>query len=360
MKTFKLNINSGFMLTENMLRLPEVAHTIEKWKSKGFAMLMYMKFELKKSRNGIGSFKNIGSYARKMGIQKHNLIKMIQECEAYHYDAKRGLFWSPRMRKGYKLSIDPSEDELNDIMSNGTIYFGHDSETEKRAFNLDVFAKHSSNQKAQDTDNQEEYDSDNKSKVISNVSKEIVSEKADENKNSVCTDDDEVKEFKEILSSKSWCKSVTKRLGIDLTDDSTLNLFSEWMYVYCRSNEKKLTGKSELRRYAGNLLRQDTKTRAEFEKYADRNKCEEYESATNTPEEQSEYEIVVGDMRFSATGHHLPDWAPQQPSLDMSFSYIKGRWIDNKEFDENKELAVLKNWEQNAPEKFNMRGGIAC
>lgn len=357
----KKNYTKYIKLDYNFLHLPEVCATIEKFKSEGLTTVVLVLERLLYRTHTIGMFDNLGNIHTKVGVQKRTLVKLISSIPVFRVDEKNGLFWAPRLRKKLGLPADPTEEETEYIVKNGNIYYGSaekNADDEMISQNkMKSISNHSSKPCSQLTDNQKKQHC-NKDNNISNKNKEISSNNANTKQVSLCAADaaDE-KEFKEILSSTHWCKSVSKRMGIDLSDDHTMSKFAEWMYAYCATNEKKIRDSSELRKYAANLLRNGTNTRAEIDKFMDEHESEKSASNVEEHEKPSEYELVYNKIRFSASGNRLPDWAPQQPSLDVAFSYIQGKWIPYEQFDQEKEKGVLEYKEKNEPEYFEMTGG---
>ena len=348
----KKNTERFVRVDNDFLNLPEIEYTIENLKGPGLAMAIMLLERLQYRKNTIGLISNLGRTARKLGVQKRTLIGMLCKCPVFRVDLKRGIFYAPRLRKKFKLSVELTDEEINDVMSNGNIYYGSG---EKKAQKAEVsendsesFSKHSRKSSSQPSDIQQKrtpyiY----KDRYIShrNIEVESNSARASERPCPAVTADD--KEFKKILSSDTWRRAVTMRTGIDLDDDATLAIFAEWMHDYCVSIQKRLRDDSDVRSYAASLLRRGTKTRGEFDNYA----TEHQKPRELTPIEppHAEFEFIFDGMRYTKQGQLIPFDAPVARTNRQWFSYIRNRWVERSEYDEEAENAVLKRMIREIP-----------
>lgn len=356
------NYKKYIMFNSEFLDLPEIVETMDKYKAVGLSAVLLMLERLLHRTHAIGRIEQSGYLHKKLGIQKRTLYKLIHEMPVFRVD-DNGLFWSPRLRQKLGLPADPTEEEIADVLKNGNIYYGS-QQTESAADTLSTkeiktFSKHSSKSTPQLSDNQQKHIS-NKDKDISDSNKEIESNKEKTKNISTCAADYDAKEFREILSSRSWCRSVKKRMSVDLEDDKILASFAEWMANYCATMEKKLKNKTDLRQYACNLLRPGSKTRAEFDNSMTESTKEPKETVEIAVQAKSKYEEVMDGIRYSCNGQLLPDASTGQPEPQAMYSYINNCWIDKSAYDKDREITTLKNNIRSNPRYIARLGGAVC
>ena len=349
---------------KSFLDLPEVEDTLENLKGIGFAMAVLLLERLQYRKHTIGLIANLGGIARMLGVQKRTLINMLLRCPVFRVDVKHGLFYAPRLRKKYKLSAELTDDEIKDVVSDGNIYYGTG---EKCATDNELSEKESKTKSkrfqkssSQPSDNQEKCGGVYKDidRDISDRNIDIESNKAFGDKPSCHDDADDAEEFKKILSSDKWRKSVSSRFGINLTDSVTLDRFAEWMAEYCTSMQKHLKNTADVRKYAANLLRSGTKTRAEIDRY-----LSEHQNVTPPEPKQlphSEFEFVFNGMRYTRNGQLIPADAPLPTSDTQWYSYLHDRWVERKDYHKDIEESALKRRMHDNPGYVRRIGGASC
>ena len=342
--------------------LPEVEYTIEHLKGIGLAMVVLLLERLPYRTHTIGLIANLGALALKLGVQKRTLLSMLCRCPVFKVDVKRGIFYAPRLRRKYKLASDPTDDEVNDVLHAGNIYFG-DAENGAKAKGSSAniskpFSKRSSKSASQHADNQQKQTSKTYKDI--DISKRNI--KVESNSacagDRPCHDDADDKEFKEILSSARWRRSVANRTGVSLDDDATLTAFASWMCSYCISMQKHLADAADVRNYAANLLRPGTKTRTEFDNYVAERKHDEPPVYAEPP--HSEFEFIYHGMRYTKQGQLIPIDAPMPTSNSQWFSYIKNRWVERAEYQEDVENAAFERIVKDNPGYVCRTGGASC
>lgn len=336
---------SKVIVTDAFLVLPEVKEIIDKYKHVGFTAAVLIQLELGKHKNAIGKLSALRAMSHKVGIQLKTLLKIMNECSMFVIDNKHKIFYMPRLRKKLHMPVDPTEEEICDICANGNVYFGYGEKKEKSSSSFEKDSKKISksfqNFETQDAVNQSETDSHYKGKGIMVKSKDY----------RINDEDAEEFKFKEILNRRSWCRSVMKRHGINLEDDNTLGIFAKWLYNYCCSNDRVAKSATELRQYANNLLRKESRTRADFDRfYEEETSNAMIKDADNEVNEQPRvcYENMRDGVRFSCEGQVIPDDAPKQPAPQMAYSYAQNVWIPMDEYDSHMEtIAFKRNMKKN-------------
>ncbi len=335
----KTNKNVKVVVDYDFLALPEIKQIRAKYKYLGFTVAVMLQLELSKYKHGIGRISALRPMSHEIGVQLKTLTGIMNECCMFVMDYKNDVFYIPRLRKKLHLTIQPSDEEINDILNNGNVYYGYgekrDTESETYEKDSEKISERFEILQTQNADNQNKSDFTIKDKDIKVKDKDIISDDDDAGEN----------KFKEILSSHSWCRSVKKRHGVNLEDAGTLGIFAQWMYNYCRTNDKKLNSRSELRRYASNLLRHGTNTRAEFDRYCTEAVPDQYMTMHCADNQRkdihiADYENVCDGVRYTCEGQIIPHDAPKQPAPSMAYSYIRNEWISIREYDAVSETAA--------------------
>lgn len=256
----------GVHVTQAFLALPEVKEIRAKYKYLGFTIAIILEMALSVHKYSIGRISSLRPISHEVGVQLKTLLDVMNECSMFVMDYENDIFYMPRLRKKLHLPIEPTAEEIDDIRENGNVYFGYGI---KRAARTSVYANKNENNSEKISERSEIVSSQSadSQNITENAYKSKDKYLKDKGINKEIEDDADENVFKEILSSPSWCRSVKKRHGVDLVDEFTLGVFARWMCAYCCSNDKKIEGRSDLRQYANNLLRRDTKTRAEFDRY---------------------------------------------------------------------------------------------
>ena len=347
------NSAGAVIINKEFMNMPEIVHMFCEDGGKNLNVLIYVCYHLSKCKNAIGLTNRLHGIASYLKKYENSLEKIMLQTGYFVIDHEHGIFYSPRQRMYYGLESTPSEEEINDILTNGNIFYGR----KKRVRNTTVEASQKTAKKEgriteeslkknllepENTDNQAKDDSvsNNKSKDITNDKSNVTTKEDACSSTTACSDDD-VNEFKRILSLDEWRQSVHRCTGVNLEDASVLDGFANWMHNYCISKEKTVKGEKEIRRYAANLLRTDSKTRAEYDSYAASDTHAEEQNADTADlrivPEDPDYEYVTNGMRYSCNGQLLPPDAPRQPSPYAVYSYMSDRWIKSCEYDKTAE-----------------------
>ncbi len=122
--SFFNNNRPQIVVDEHFLSLPEVKYAMAKFKSKGFAVVVVVLEHLVHRKGRIGLYKNLDMVARYLHMQVRSVIKVVDECGVFVPDHEHGLFYSPRLRKYYRMPVYVGKSEAEDIAANGNVYLG--------------------------------------------------------------------------------------------------------------------------------------------------------------------------------------------------------------------------------------------
>lgn len=356
MKYQRKNSAGAVLINKEFMNMPEIVQMFCDNGGKYLNILIYISYRLSMFKNAIGLKKDLRGFANYLQRYESNLKKIMLETHYFVIDEVHGIFYSPRQRIYCGLEAHPSEEEIRDVLENGNIFYGRKKSARNAAENTakkegrmteEIIKKKMLKSEPSDIQTKDDCLSISKSKNITNSISNITTKDNACSNTAACSDEvDDVKEFKEILSSPSWCRSVHKRLGVNLEDTATLETFAQWMHSYCTSQQKRMKNSTEVRRYATNLLRQDTRTRSEYERYVSNGNtgCTTAASKNDVEieAEPADYECVVDGMRYSCNGQLLPPDAPKQPSPNMMYSYLNNTWVYGKDYDRASESASCR------------------
>ena len=351
-------------IDRDFMDLPEIEDTVVRLKGVGFAMVIFLLERLQYRNHAVGSLDNLSIIAKKLGVQIHTVIDMLQKCPVFRVDMKHRIFYAPRLRKRMGLPEELSEDDIEDVLRNGTVCYKGVAGSLKKARSSksksQTKSKRFEKSASQLPDNQQKCVADKDiDKDISDRNIKIESNKAQADKSSCgVVDADGGKEFKEILSSSGWLRSVEMRTGVKLSDATVLGRFASWMSGYCTSIQKRLGDAADVRGYAMNLLRKGSRTRAEFDVYLAEHQQVAPPVYTEPP--HSEFEFIHHGMRFTNQGQVVPLDAPMPESGSQWFSYIHNRWVERRDYREDVENAALERIMKDNPGYVCRTGGASC
>ena len=329
--------SSRVVFSDVFLALPEIKEIKDKYKSVGLHIALLLQLELGKHKNGIGKISRLRPISHEIGIQLQTLLNIMNDCSMFVMDYDHDIFFMPRLRKKLHLPVKLSAEEIKDVTDHGNVYIGYGERKEKASSSSDKDAGKITQSceifDAENADSHAEtiYDSKGKSRMFKSK---------DEKRND---DAGEIK-FKEILNNDSWRRSIRESRGVNLEDSNTFGIFVRWMYNYFCSNDKKMKNDTDLRQYAYNLLRVESLTRTDFDRFCEQQMADQILQSTDTENDNqpvADYEDMRHGIRYSCDGQVIPDKAPRQPSPQMAFSYIRNEWIPIDEYDRRTETKVF-------------------
>ena len=366
----KKNI-SGVLYNDIFRNLPEIYSATAALGERAIGRIMVVCAYLKHSRNALGCTDDLPALAKELCVRTSTLAGWLDSCGIFVVDHVRGVFYYPRYRALFDLDEVPSDAEVAELHDSSSRYSymaargARNSRKTPKAHAPKCAVKHDEDELKMNSNrftNQLAVSQPSDGVAVSGSSsigngKGIFPNGNDTcNGNSSCNgsgaEEAGFDNFEKIISQTEWRKSVTRVRGVNLDDDRTLHVFARWMFDYCCANGTMPHGDDETRRYAFNLLAPKHATRRMFEEYL--NSCVSECSSNVVDSLPANYEHRRNGIRHASCGEPLPDDAPQQPSPEMRWSYMRHQWGAPEGYDAQGEWQYeqRRRREKGAPKRF--------
>jgi len=388
--TSKQTRNSPFLkVRRNITSMPEMADLLNEEGSTGFGTYMMILIYLTKCDNCVGLYNK--STLRSLSVEAHKSLSYIRNIinnyGLFVVDDK--AFYSQELCQTLNIDFTVNSDSKEDEPE-----LNHCSNSNESDVNCSSNSKRNTSKKDANKLNSNSIENDSKlnHNSIQNESRlnhESIQNQRNGNKHNTYTHaqpredidididkdidiettaiavvkaeapSDFLAKMNLIFNDYNWLRTLEGETGIKLFSDNGIRQqVIEWFdkrLIMSGSNDESGYKPRDAKKYLRNLLISGRKTRNEFNELLKRNREKAKRKALLCPPDNrtsgpSEYETVVGGVRYARQKESVPMSAPPQDHVYRRWSCIRNEWVAPDQW--NFEMEMMARKEMGMPNKL--------